>query len=59
MRQRLFDKLQRVRKKHLREKIVPDAEKRAAWVVLNGADEIEALESTGAQATDSAADASS
>ncbi len=61
VRQRVFDKLQRLRRKKLREEIIPNAEKRAAWVVLNGEAEIHEVESgdsTEDRANDGAADAS-
>jgi hypothetical protein len=60
VRQRLFDKLQRLRRKKLREEIIPDAEKRAAWVVLNGQVEIDEIEggSTEGKTSGGEADAS-
>lgn len=47
VRERIFQKLQRMRRKMLREEIIPDAERRAAWVVLNGEEELKAVESGG------------
>lgn len=43
-RARIFDRLQKMRRNILREEIIPDPEKRAAWIVLNGPEEIEAIE---------------
>jgi len=44
IRARLVEKLQKMRKQRLCEEIIPFPEKRAAWILLNGAAEIEAIE---------------
>jgi hypothetical protein len=44
VRERVFAKLQKLRKRMLRNEIIPDAKKRRAWKVLNGPEEIDALE---------------
>jgi hypothetical protein len=43
-RKSIFEKLQRMRRTMLRDEIIPDPEKRTAWIVLNGPEEIEAIE---------------
>jgi hypothetical protein len=48
-RKSIFEKLQRMRRNTLRDDIIPNPEKRAAWIVLNGPEEIEAIENEGAQ----------
>jgi len=63
IRERLVQKLQKLRKRLVREEIMPDPEKRAAWILINGPEEIEAIEaelheSAERKATDSAADTS-
>jgi len=45
VRERIFGKLQKLRRRLLAEEIIPNPEKRAAWMVLNGPEEIEAMES--------------
>ena len=44
VRARIFGKLEKLRRRTLAEEVIPYPEKRAAWIVLNGAEEIEAIE---------------
>jgi hypothetical protein len=48
-RKSILEKLQRLRRNSLILDIIPNPEKRAAWIVLNGPEEIEAIENEGAQ----------
>nr|MBA3834916.1 hypothetical protein [Sphingomonas sp.] len=43
-RERIWNKLERMRRNMLRDEIIPDPAKRAAWVVLSGPEEVEAVE---------------
>ena len=44
IRERIFGKLEKLRRRSLAEDVIPYPEKRAAWIVFNGPEEIEAIE---------------
>jgi len=54
VRERVFAKLQKLRKRMLRNEIIPDAKKRSAWKVLNGPEEIDEVEKEEAHKRESA-----